>query len=91
MPANVNMRNAARSAATIVLPTGVPARIESKSPVTEQTTEMIAEQTVTERKLLKTRIAEMAGKITRAEIKSEPTRFIASTMITAIMIAITRL
>ena len=74
-----------------MLPTGVPARIEIKRPVTEQMTETIAEQTVTERKLLKTRIAERAGKMTRAEIKSEPTRFIASTMITAMMIAITRL
>ena len=57
----------------------------------EHTTETTAEHTVTERKLLKIRIAERAGKITRAEIKREPTRFIASTMITAIMIAITRL
>lgn len=87
----VNIKNAARSAATIVLPTGVPARMEIKRPATEQKTETTAEQRVTERKLLNTRIAERAGKITRAEIKSEPTRFIASTMITAIMIAITRL
>ena len=87
----VNIKNAVRSAATIVLPTGVPARMEIKRPATEQTTETTAEQRVTERKLLNTRIAERAGKITRAEIKSEPTRFIASTMITAIMIAITRL
>ena len=87
----VNIKNAARSAATIVLPTGVPARMEIKRPATEQTTETTAEQRVTERKLLNKRIAERAGKITRAEIKSEPTRFIASTMITAIIIAITRL
>ena len=87
----VNIKNTARSAATIVLPTGVPARMEIKSPDTEHTTETIAEQIVTERKLLKTLIAESAGKITRAEIKSEPTRFIARTIITAIIIAITRL
>ena len=87
----VNIKNAARSAATIVLPTGVPAKIEIKRPVTEHTTETAAEQIVTERKLLKTLIAERAGNITSAEIKREPTRFIARTMITAIMIAITRL
>ena len=87
----VKSRKAARSAATIVEPTGVPARTEIKRPVSEQTTETIAEQMVTERKLLKTRIAERAGKITRAEIKREPTRFMASTIIIAIMIAITRL
>ena len=73
-----------------MLPTGVPASTEIKSPVSEQITETDAEQIVTERKLLKTRIAERAGKITRAEIKREPTRFIARTMITAIIIAITR-
>ena len=85
------MRKAARSAATMVLPTGVPARIEIKRPATEHTTETTAEHTVTLLKLLKTRIAERAGNITRAEIKSEPTRFIASTIITAMIIAITRL
>ena len=85
------MRKAAKSAATIVLPTGVPASIDMRSPVTEHTTDTTAEQIVTERKLLNTRIAERAGKITRAEIKSEPTRFIARTIITAMIIAITRL
>ena len=75
----------------MVLPTGVPAKIEMRRPDIEQITEMRAEQIVTERKLLKTLIAERAGKITRAEIKSEPTRFMASTIITAIIIAITRL
>ena len=79
------------SAATIVLPTGVPARTAIKIPVMAHATEMIAEQMVTERKLLKRRIAEMAGKITSAEMRSEPTRFMASTMITAMMTAITRL
>lgn len=84
-------RKAAKSAATIVEPTGVPAKIEIKSPEIEQIDESTAEQIVTERKLLKILIAERAGKIIKAEIKSEPTRFIASTIITAMMIAITRL
>ena len=84
-------RKAAKSAATIVEPTGVPAKIEIKSPDIEQIDESTAEQIVTERKLLKILIAERAGKIIKAEIKSEPTRFIASTIITAMMIAITRL
>ncbi len=84
-------RKAAKSAATIVEPTGVPAKIEIKSPEIEQIDESTAEQIVTERKLLKILIAERAGKMIKAEIKSEPTRFIASTIITAMMIAITRL
>lgn len=75
----------------MVLPTGVPVRIETSSPEIEQITETQAEQIVTDRKLLKIRIAERAGKITSAEISSEPTRFIARTMITAMIMASTRL
>ena len=37
------------------------------------------------------RMADSAGKITSAEISSEPTRFIASTITTAMMMAISRL
>ena len=70
--------NATRSAATIVEPTGVPARTEIIRPARAQITDTMAEQTVTDLKLLNTRIADSAGKMTRALIKSEPTRFIAS-------------
>ena len=75
----------------MVDPVGVPARMEISRPARAQHTESTAEQTVTERKLLKTRMADMAGKIIRAEISRDPTRFIASTMITAITVAISRL
>lgn len=90
-PATEKITNTNKSAATIVEPTGVPAKIEIKSPETEQKTLTIAEQIITDLKLLKTRIAEIAGKITSALINSEPTKFIARTMITAIIIAIARL
>lgn len=90
-PKIVKIRKIKISIATIVLPTGVPPKIAINNPVTEQKTEIIAEQTVTDLKLLKTLIAEIAGKITKAEIKSEPTKFIAKTIIIAIMIAINRL
>ena len=76
--------------ATIVLPTGVPARIAISKPEVEQITEIIAEQIVTDLKLLNNRIAERAGKITRAEMSNEPTRFMANTIIMAMIIAITR-
>ena len=79
------------SAATIVLPTGVPARTAIKIPVIAHATEMIAVQIVTEKKLLKRRIEESAGKTMRAEMRSDPTRFMASTMMTAVMIATRRL
>ena len=61
--------NAAKSAATIVLPTGVPATMETKRPASEQTTLKMAEQIVTDKKLLKKRIALRAGKIIKALIK----------------------
>ena len=56
-----------------------------------QTTGQDAAQMVTDRKLLNRRMAESAGKITSAEISSDPTRFMASTMITATTTAISRL
>ena len=79
------------STATIVEPTGVPARMEIRIPAVALSTDITAALTVTERKDLKSLIADSAGKITSAEIRSEPTRFIASTMITAITTAINRL
>jgi len=75
-------------AVTIVGPIGVSAKSDIKIPKTAQSTDVTAEQTTTERKLLKTLIAESAGKITRADIRSEPTKFIARTIITATTIAV---
>ena len=86
-----NIKNTIISATTIVEPTGVPARIEMIIPKKVQTTERIAEHIVTDLKLLKTLIAESAGKMISADIRSEPTRFIARTIITAIMTAIRKL
>ena len=75
----------------MVEPTGVEARIETMIPAAEQMTDITAEQRITERKLLKSRIADSAGKIISAEIKSDPTRFIARTITDAVMTAIRRL
>lgn len=60
-------------------------------PAVALKTDNTAALIVTERKDLNNLIADNAGKITSAEIRSEPTRFIASTMITAITTAISRL
>lgn len=60
-------------------------------PAVALKTDNTAALIVTEQKDLNNRIADNAGKITSAEIRSEPTRFIASTMITAITTAISRL
>jgi len=51
----------------------------------------IIEQMVTALKLPNTHIADRAGKMMSADIKSEPTRFIPSTIITAMMIAMIKL
>ena len=77
--------------ATMVEPTGVEKRIESRMPVTAQTTEMTAEEITALLKLLKMRIEASAGKIISAEMRSEPTRFIARTIMIAVMTAMSRL
>ena len=75
----------------MVEPTGVPARMEIRIPSSAQSIDEIAEKIVTLLKFLRMLIAESAGKITNADINSDPTRFMASTMITAITVAISRL
>ena len=50
----------------MVEPTGVPARMETRIPSTAQFTDSMAEQTVTDRKFWKRRMADSAGKITKA-------------------------
>ena len=65
--------------------------IDMNMPARAQKTEKTADETVTALKLLNTLIDAMAGKMTRADMRSEPTRFMASTMMTAIITAIRRL
>ena len=72
----------------IVAPTGVSNKIDTIMPNIAHTTEIIAEHIVTDLKLLNTRIAESAGKITRAATKREPTKLIATTITIAIIVAI---
>ena len=75
----------------MVAPVGVTARSEIRIPTAAAATERTAAQIVTARKLLKIRMAESAGKTTSAEIRSDPTRFMAMTMTTAVTTAIRRL
>lgn len=74
--------------ATIVEPTGVPASIEIKIPASVHVTDINAEHIVTDLKLLKMLMAERAGNTIRADIRRDPTRFIARTIIIAIITAI---
>ncbi len=77
--------------ATMVAPVGVENRMDSSMPVRAPATERMAEQITTPLKLITTRMADKAGKMIRAEISREPTRFMESTMITAVTTAISRL
>ena len=74
---------------TMVGPTGVPVAMERTIPKAVQTTEITAEQMVTDLNDLNTLIALKAGKMMRADINNEPTRFIAKTIITAVITAMT--
>ena len=75
--------NAAISVTATVAPTGVEIITDISIPAAAQTTESAAENITTGLKLLKRHIAESAGKTTSAEISSEPTSYIASTITTA--------
>ena len=54
------------SMATMVEPTGVEPRMETRIPAVAQTTDKTAEQRMTARKLLNRRIADRAGKMISA-------------------------
>ena len=75
----------------MVEPTGVSSRIEQRMPKIAQKTDITAEKRMTDLKFLKSRMDERAGKMIRAEIKREPTRFMARTITMAIITAIKRL
>ena len=84
-------RNTAKSDTTMVEPTGVENSTDDIMPNAAQITEITAEHMITPRKLLNSLIAASAGNIISAEISSEPTRFIARTIITAVITATSRL
>ena len=90
-PTAKNIKKVRISATTIVGPTGVPKIIDAMIPLAVQTTEIIAELIVTDLNDLKTLILLKAGKIIKAEMSKEPTRFIAKTMMIAVTTAMTRL
>ncbi len=75
----------------MVAPTGVEARIDKKIPAAAPRTDRQAEAAMTPRKLLNNRMAESAGKMISAEIRREPTSFMASTITDAVTTAISRL
>jgi len=85
------MAKAIRSATIIVAPTGVSSRIDASMPNKAHITDRIADDSVTAKKLLNTRILDRAGKMISAETNREPTRFIAITITIAIIVAISML
>ena len=91
LPTAANAAKQNRSTITMVAPTGVDARMEMKIPRVAHTTEMTAEQMMTLLKLRNTLIADNAGKMISADVSSAPTRFMASTMMTAVTTATIKL
>ena len=75
----------------MVAPTGVEARMEMMIPTTAQNTAMVADEIITDKKLWNTRMEETAGKIISAEINKDPTSFIASTIMVAVITAMSKL
>ena len=87
-PITADVKKKIISKITIVAPGGVDHRIERITPAAAPMTARPAEQNITARKLRNMRIAESAGKMISAETRSYPTRFIASTITTAVTAAI---
>ena len=79
--------NMKTSTPTIVEPTGVPLTIDISNPIIAETTDIILDAIVTDLKVLNILIAEITGNIIKADIRSEPTRFIASTITIAVIVA----
>lgn len=90
-PTQQKIAKTAIFAATTVGPTGVESSTEAIIPVAAHTTDTAAEDIITDLKVLNTLIDESAGKMTSAEMRSEPTSFIASTIIIALITATARL
>ena len=71
-------------ATTTEAPTGVDSTKEAVSPAQKQLTEVTAEQRTTPRKLLNSRMAVRAGKMTREEMSMAPIIRMPSTMVRAV-------
>ena len=86
IPTAAQSRNAARSHATTVAPTGVEKRYEPVRPRQKQTTASTPAKITTERNRLNTRMAESAGKMTSDEMSSAPIMRMPSTTVSAVSI-----
>ena len=72
-------------------PTGVLKAMDDSIPTDVQNNETITAQIVTDLNVLKIRIALRAGKIIKADINNDPTKLMAKTIMTAIIMAIIKL
>lgn len=76
---------------TMVEPTGEPMIIENVSPTMAQKTDIILDIIVTLLNVLHILIDDIAGNTISADTRREPTRFIASTITIAVIVAIRKL
>ena len=86
-----NAINTAMSTTTIVAPTGVPATIDIKIPAADVHAASTPEHIDKQKKHLKILMAEIELNTTTEDISSEPKRFIATTITTAITTAMSKL
>ena len=76
---------------TTLAPAGVEQEYERVSPKKKHTTDSMADEIVTERKVLNTLMDESGGKIKRLDISSAPSSRIPSTIVIAVSTAMTEL
>ena len=88
LPKTVKIAKTNTFTKTTVAPAGVSKTNDKKMPTTKQTTEDIADVTVTLLKLLQILIELSAGKIIRLEMRTVPMSFIPTTIVTAVKSAI---
>ena len=85
------MRYSTAFTTTTVAPTGVENSMDRLMPITDAATAMTAEAMMTFLKLENRRMAVNDGKTIRADVRRAPTRFMANTIIIAVITAISRL
>jgi hypothetical protein len=87
LPKMANRQNAVKFTATTPAPAGMEYTKEMKIPVKKHTTDNMADETTTAKKLLHTRMEVSAGNIIRLEMSMAPIKRIPITMVSAVSTA----
>ena len=85
LPAKTQIAKTMTLTQTTVAPTGVEKRIDAMIPVNAQNIPIAPEDITTDKKLLKIRSADKTGNTISADIRSDPTSCMLSTITTAMI------